>query len=94
MSDPEALIELALAHAGIAQVGLHHAMPSLRSGRLKAVLTRVHDAGEREIVLHYLHRHYLAPRVRVTVYALLEHLAADADLHATRDSLAAGCVVS
>jgi DNA-binding transcriptional LysR family regulator len=89
LSDPEALLDLALEHAGIAQVGLHHAMPYLRSGRLKAVLTELHDPGEREIVLHYPHRLYLAPRVRVTVDALLAGLARHTDLHATREALPA-----
>jgi DNA-binding transcriptional LysR family regulator len=89
VSDPEALIDLALEHAGIAQVGLHHAMPLLRAGRLKAVLTDLHDPGEREIVLHYPHRQYLAPRVRVTVDALLAGFAKNADLHAGRDALPA-----
>ncbi len=87
LSDPEALLDPALAHAGIAQLGLHHAMPFLRSGRLKAVLTRLHDPGQREIVLHYPHRQYLAPRVRVTVDALLAGLAKDRDLAATREAL-------
>jgi DNA-binding transcriptional LysR family regulator len=81
VSDPEALIDLALAHAGIVQAGLHHALPYLRSGRLKLLLADRHDAGDREIVLHYAHRQYLAPRVRVVVDALLAHLAAAKDLH-------------
>jgi len=80
-SDPEAMIDLALAHAGIAQAGLHHALPYLRSGRLKLVLVDLHDAGQREIVLHYPHRQYLAPRVRVVVDALLAHFAQASDLH-------------
>ncbi|MCZ8235364.1 MAG: LysR family transcriptional regulator [Inhella sp.] len=89
LSDPEALLDPALAHAGIAQLGLHHAMPFLRSGRLKAVLTQQHDPGQREIVMHYPHRQYLAPRVRVVVDALLGALAQDPDLTATRESLPA-----
>ena len=80
VSDPKALIDLALAHAGIVQAGLHHALPYLRSGRLKLLLAERHDAGDREIVLHYAHRQYLAPRVRVVVDALLAHLAAATDL--------------
>jgi hypothetical protein len=32
-------------------------------------------------VLHYPHRQYLAPRVRVVVDGLLQHLAAAPDLH-------------
>ena len=87
LSDPEALIDLALEHAGIGQVGLHHAMPFLRSGQLKAVLTDVHDAGNREIVLHYPHRQYLAPRVRVTVDALLAGFARNQNLNAARETL-------
>lgn len=83
ISDPEALLDVALGHAGIAQVGLHHALPYLRSGRLKLVLPELHDSGEREIVLHYPHRQFLAPRVRVVVDALLAHFAQAADLHVT-----------
>lgn len=83
LSDPEALLDVALAHAGIAQVGLHHALPYLRSGRLQLVLPDWHDNGEREIVLHYPHRQFLAPRVRVVVDALLAHLAQATDLHVT-----------
>ena len=92
LSDPEALLGLALEDAGIAQVGLHHAMPYLRSKRLKVVLRDVHDAGEREIVLHYPHRLYLAPRVRVTVDALLAGLAGNRDLHARPDALPQACL--
>lgn len=83
VSDPEALIDLALAHAGIVQTGLHHALPYLRSGRLKIVLHGQHDPGDREFVLHYPHRQFLAPRVRVVVDALMAHFAAASDLHAT-----------
>ena len=81
VSDSEAAVDLALAHAGIAQAGLYHALPYLRSGRLKMVLTDCHDPGDREFVLHYPHRQFLAPRVRVVVDALLAHFRAAADLH-------------
>jgi DNA-binding transcriptional LysR family regulator len=83
VSDAEAVLDLALADAGIVQAGLHHALPYLRSGRLKLLLTDVHDAGQREIVLHYPHRQFLAPRVRVVVEALLAFFAEAADLHMT-----------
>jgi len=89
VSDPEALVDLALAHAGIAQAGLHHVLPYLRSGRLKLLMQGSHDSGEREIVLHYPHRQFLAPRVRVVVEALLAHFAQAADLHATPAEAAA-----
>lgn len=89
VSDPEAVLDLALAGGGIVQAGLHHALPFLRSGRLKLLLVDQHDPGEREVVLHYPHRRYLAPRVRVVVDALLEKLGPPSDLHLTvRDLLA------
>ena len=81
VSDHEALIDLALAHAGIVQAGLHDALPFLRSGRLKLVMPELHDSGEREVVVHYAHRQFLAPRVRVVVDALLTHFAQASDLH-------------
>jgi DNA-binding transcriptional LysR family regulator len=80
-NEPEAMIELALAGAGIVQAGLHHALPYLRTGRLKLVLAGWHDPGPREIVVHYPHRQYLAPRVRVVVDALLAHFKQQPDLH-------------
>jgi DNA-binding transcriptional LysR family regulator len=82
-NDPEAMIDLALAGGGIVQSGLHHALPYLRSGRLQLLLADLHDAGTREIVVHYPHRQYLAPRVRVVVDTLLAHFADSADLHIT-----------
>ena len=89
MSDPEAVVDLALGGAGIVQAGLHHALPYLRSGRLKLLLVDRHDPGEREVVLHYPHRRYLAPRVRVVVDALLQDLAQPGDLHLSARELLA-----
>ncbi len=83
VSDPAAVLDLALSGCGIVQAGLHHALPYLRSGRLKLLLVDRHDPGGREFVLHYPHRRYLAPRVRVVVDALLAGLAAERDLHLT-----------
>ena len=51
-------------------------------------MTQLHDPGEREFVLHYPHRQYLAPRVRVVVDALLAHFAQAADLHLLPSDLA------
>lgn len=82
-SDPESLLDLALAGGGIVQAGLHHALPFLRDGSLKLLMPDLHDAGRREIVVHYPHRQYLAPRVRVVVDALLAHFRGAADLHTT-----------
>jgi DNA-binding transcriptional LysR family regulator len=88
-NDPETLVDLALAGAGIVQAGLHHALPHLRAGSLKMLMPGLHDAGRREIVVHYPHRQYLAPRVRVVVDALLAHLRAAADLHLSVDAVLA-----
>jgi DNA-binding transcriptional LysR family regulator len=96
-SDPETLVDLALAGAGIVQAGLHHALPHLRAGTLKLLMPRLHDVGKREIVVHYPHRQYLAPRVRAVVDALLAHFEAAADLHLTVDDVLAeqpGCVAA
>ena len=81
----------------IVQAGLHHALPHLRRGTLKVLLPKLHDPCRREIVVHYPHRQYLAPRVRVGVDALLAHLRAAAELHlSVADVLAEapGCVAT
>ena len=96
-SDPETLVDLALAGAGIVQAGLHHALAHLRAGRLKLLLPGQHDPGRREIVVHYPHRRYLAPRVRVVVDALTAHFNAAAELHLGVDQLVTelpGCVAA
>jgi hypothetical protein len=80
-NDPETMVDLALADAGIVQVALHHSLPQLRSGALKLLLAGLHHPGQRETVVHYPHRLYLAPRVRVLVDALLAHFATAHDLH-------------
>lgn len=80
-SDPDSLVDLVLAGHGIAQTGLHHVVPYLRSGRLKVLLHDRHDPGAREIVLHYPHRQFLGARVRVVVDALLAHFKAQDELH-------------
>jgi len=61
------------------QVSLHHALPHLRRGSLKLLLPDMRDPGPRETVVHYPHRQYLAPRVRVVLDALLDHLEAQPD---------------
>ncbi len=89
INDPETLIDLALAGAGIVQSALHHALPCLRAGSLKLVLTGQHDPGQREVVVHYPHRQYLAPRVRVVVESLLQAFAAAGELHLSVDDVLA-----
>ena len=81
VNDSEGVLPLVLADGGIAQVGLYIALPYLRSGRLKLVLGTSHNASAREFVLHYPHRLYLAPRVRVVVDALLAHFKTASALH-------------
>ncbi len=81
VSDPEVQLDLARAHAGIVQVALHHAAADLAAGRLVRMLADVHDSDEREIHLHYPHRQFLSPRVRVVVDALLAAFAASKVLH-------------
>ena len=67
------MIDLALTGAGIVQAGVYAAIPYLRTSRLKLLMPKLHDAGTRQFVIHYPHRRYLAPRVRVVVDALLAH---------------------
>lgn len=81
VSDPEAQIDMARAHAGIVQVALHHAAADVAAGRLVRLLADVHDPDEREIHLHYPHRQFLSPRVRVVVDGLLAAFAGSAALH-------------
>jgi hypothetical protein len=50
---------------------------------LKLLMPALHDSGKREIVVHYPHRQYLAPRVRVVVDGLLGQFGAAKDLHLT-----------
>jgi DNA-binding transcriptional LysR family regulator len=89
VDDAEALCDLAVADAGIAQCGLLHVLPFLRSGRLKLLLVDRHEAGDREFVLLYPHRQYLAPRVRAVVDGLLAHFAAAEDLHVRPEDMPA-----
>lgn len=80
-NDSEAVVELALAGGGVTQCGLYQALPDLQAGRLKMVLADTHEAGNREFVLVYPHRQFLAPRVRVVAEALLAHFRETAALH-------------
>lgn len=81
VSAPEAAVEAAVLGLGIAQVGVHHSWADLQAGRLKIVLANEHHTGGREMALHYPHRAFLAPRIRVTVDFLLEKLAQVEALH-------------
>ena len=81
LSAPEALTDAAVANAGIAEVGLHHAWPHLKSGRLKTLLVDIHHRGTFEMTLQYPHRALVAPRVRATVDYLLTHFSKLEELH-------------
>ena len=89
VSDPEAQVDLAVSGAGIIQVALHHAAADLAAGRPQRVLADLHDPDEREIALHYPHRQFLSPRLRVVVDALLAHLVAAPALHFKPEATAA-----
>ncbi|MGE0314069.1 MAG: substrate binding domain-containing protein [Lautropia sp.] len=88
-TESEAVIDLAMHGAGIAQVGLNGVIDALRAGRLKRVLAGPHDPGAREFSLHYPHRQFLAPRTRVVVDALLAHVRRQPDLKLSVDELPA-----
>ncbi|WP_413724134.1 LysR substrate-binding domain-containing protein [Sodalis sp. RH16] len=88
LSSPEAQINAALLGMGIAEVGIHHAWPYLRSGELKLVLRQYHHPGDYKMVIQYPHRALPAARVRVTVEHLLETFAHDERLHIPLESLA------
>jgi DNA-binding transcriptional LysR family regulator len=72
ISDPEAILDAALLHLGIARIGRYHAHAALARGQLVEVLTRTHVAGDASIAMFYPHREGLAPRVRVWLDFLLE----------------------
>lgn len=81
LSSPEALTDAAVAGSGITEVGVHHAWAHLQAGRLKLLLQDAHHPGDFEMTLQYPHRALVAPRVRVTVDALLQHFAQLEELH-------------
>ena len=87
LSSPETLAQSALAGAGIAEVGVHHAWNHLRAGRLNALLLDSHHPGGFEMTLQYPHRALIAPRVRVTVEYLLETFAQLEELHVPLSAL-------
>jgi DNA-binding transcriptional LysR family regulator len=81
MSSPEVLAQMALAGAGVAELGLHHVWEHLQAGRLKLLLPDTHHPGDYEMTLQYPHRALVAPRVRVTVDHLLAHFSRLEALH-------------
>lgn len=87
VSDPEAACELALQGLGLASVGLHHALPHLRSGRLQCALIDWQRPA-RTLYLHYPHREHLAPRVRVLVEHVVKGFGSHPGLQWTQQELA------
>ncbi len=82
LSSPEAVVDAALLHQGIAQVALHHAMDALQQGSLQQVLAQQHVSTPVALAMFYPHRSGLAPRVRAVVDGLLAALRADPVLQA------------
>jgi DNA-binding transcriptional LysR family regulator len=75
ISDPEVILDAALTHLGIARMGRHHAHEAIKRGALVELLTHQNVRGDASMSIFYPHRAGLAPRVRVFVDFLLEHLA-------------------
>jgi len=82
MGDTDLVGAAAVEGLGIARMPLHFAWPYLQSGRLKLLLAKYLDAGERELVIHYAHRSYVSPRIRVFVDFMLTALRGDPSLSA------------
>jgi DNA-binding transcriptional LysR family regulator len=81
ISDPEIILDAALAHMGIAALGRYDAHGALLSGKLVEVLPRQHAPVVVGMSIFYPHRTGLAPRVRVFVDFLLDRLAREASLN-------------
>jgi DNA-binding transcriptional LysR family regulator len=75
ISDPEAVLDAALLHMGIARMSRHHAHDALKRGALIEVLPKLHGGGELNMSLFYPHRAGLAPRVRVVADHLMASFA-------------------
>jgi DNA-binding transcriptional LysR family regulator len=87
LSDPDAMVQAALAGLGIAEAGIYLALPYLQSGELKLVLNDSHDPGPFQLMLQYPHRSFLAPRVRATADFLIDALRSNENLHADQEKL-------
>ncbi|MDO5614075.1 MAG: LysR substrate-binding domain-containing protein [Paracoccus sp. (in: a-proteobacteria)] len=87
LSDPAAVLDAAIAGAGITRLGVHLIWPHLQSGALRLVLHDHHHPGDYQMVMQYPHRALIAPRVRATVDYLLDAFAADKTLHIPPEAL-------
>jgi DNA-binding transcriptional LysR family regulator len=77
LSAPDLVVDAALLHQGIAQVGLHHAWDAIETGRLKTLLAQQHVPSPLPLALFYPHRSGIAPRVKCVVDVLLARLRGD-----------------
>jgi DNA-binding transcriptional LysR family regulator len=75
ISDSEVVLDAALQHMGIAQMGRYHAHAALQRGDLVELLARQNLPGDASMAMFYPHRAGLAPRVRVLVDFLLAQFA-------------------
>lgn len=87
LSDTEAVGDAAAAGIGVARVAAHFAWHYLVSGKLKSVLGHCNDLGRREMVIHYPHREFVAPRIRAFVDFALDTLQHEVSLHVTPKDL-------
>jgi len=87
LSDTEAVGDAAAAGIGVARVAAHFAWHYLASGKLKSVLGHCNDLGRREMVIHYPHREFVAPRIRAFVDFALDTLQHEVSLHVTPKDL-------
>lgn len=87
LSAPEALLQSALSGVGIAQVGVHMALPYLQKKELYCVLLDSYDSGSYQMAIQYPHRSLIAKRVKVTVDHLVRHFEHDRLLHTPDDVL-------
>jgi DNA-binding transcriptional LysR family regulator len=78
-SDPDALLDLAVAGAGVSQAGLMYAAPLLRRGQLKIVLGESYLPGDRYMAVCYPNRQLLSRRVEVVVDELIDVISKERD---------------
>lgn len=79
LNEMEAVCELARLGLGVAQLPGHEVMPYIRNGELEAVMTDMASL-ERSIYICFPHRDHIAPRTRVFVDFLVEHLSNHPDI--------------
>jgi DNA-binding transcriptional LysR family regulator len=87
LSDTESVGDAAVMGLGITRVSTHFAWNHLQNGKLKALLLPFNNPGAREMVIHYPHRSFVAPRVKAFVEFLLETFKAEKSLHVSMEDL-------